>query len=98
MTKYVLKPTEVDAFQYQGEPRDQWPQWLQDYVGAGMLGFAPISLSMTGALLVPSRATQNGSQQECYKGDWIVSASGKNDALVVKGPEFHGLYEEVVYQ
>lgn len=95
MTKYVLKPTEVFAFEYQNQPRDQWPQWLLDYTGASLYGFAPISNNTTGALLVPSRATQNGSQQECYKGDWIVSETGKNDAVVVKGAVFHTLYDPV---
>jgi hypothetical protein len=95
LTNYILKPVEVLAFEYQGEPRDQWPQWVKDYTGATTMGFSPISNSITGALLVPSRATRDGSMGECHKGDWIVSATGKNDALVVKGIEFKTLYSPV---
>lgn len=92
MTKYLSHPVEVFAFQWKGEPRAQWPQWAQDYTGVGEMGAQALSLLPMGTVLVIAKYTSN----QMNKGDWVVSATGKNDAVVVPGHRFAELYQEKV--
>lgn len=32
MTKYVKKPVEVEAFQWNGEPIQDYPEWVSKYI------------------------------------------------------------------
>lgn len=76
MPTYTRKPNAVEAFQYDRQPKAEWPQWLQDYQVATPMGFQGVGAG-AGMLLVP---TKNGPTINVTVGEWVVYENGVKDA------------------
>lgn len=70
---YVRKPTEIRVFPYLGQPRVEWPAWLQDYSVYTPLGEAPVSVDAIGTLIVPA---PSGVATNIVAGGFVVWEDG----------------------
>lgn len=69
---YVRLPSKVKAWQFQGQPQDQWPEWVRDIRVTTPMGQTPIGLG-AGVLLVP---TSTGVTRNAVFGHWVVLEDG----------------------
>ncbi|USN16193.1 hypothetical protein PAPPERLAPAPP_04520 [Brevundimonas phage vB_BpoS-Papperlapapp] len=91
MTKYIRQPNLVEAFQYNRQPKAEWPQWLQDYQIATPMGFQGVGAG-AGVLLVPAK---NGPTINVTVGEWVVY---ENDVLLVfRNDLFEAAFQEEGY-
>ena len=72
MTTFTRKPTAVEAWRYDRQPKTDWPQWLQDFQVTTNMGLQPIGAG-PGVLLIPSKS---GATANVPAGDWIVLENG----------------------
>ncbi|UTC28961.1 hypothetical protein MARCHEWKA_04490 [Brevundimonas phage vB_BpoS-Marchewka] len=91
MTKYTRQPTVVEAFQYDRQPKKDWPQWLQDYQVATPMGFQGVGAG-AGVLLVPNK---NGPTINVTPGEWVVFENGV--LLVFRNDLFEAAFQEEGY-
>jgi hypothetical protein len=65
-------PSKVKAWQFQGQPQDQWPEWVREIRVTTPMGQTPIGLG-AGVLLVP---TASGVTRNAQQGHWLVLEDG----------------------
>lgn len=54
MTDYQRRATPALVYQFAGQPRSEWPQWMQDYTAFTQLGAQPITAAL-GVMMLPTR-------------------------------------------
>jgi hypothetical protein len=69
---YVRLPSQVKAWQFHGQPQDQWPEWVREIRVTTPMGQTPIGLG-AGVLLVP---TASGVTRNAQQGHWLVLEDG----------------------
>lgn len=74
MPQYQRIPQPVDAWQFNGQPRSEWPDFVKDYKEHTMYGVVPVSVSSTGLLLLPTKGQT--SALEVNFGSWLVEENG----------------------
>jgi hypothetical protein len=87
----------VEAYRHTGEPREDWPQWLQDFKGYDRVnGMVGVAVDAVGQLLIP---TPFGPITVKH-GNWIVREPNLIDdedpfTLVhMTDAQFHSAFEE----
>lgn len=76
--KYARKPTAVEAFRWDRQPQEDWPEWITVYRGRDSMGqLAPIGISNVGTLLVAI----DGNVKQVNQGDYLVLESGAEPAI-----------------
>lgn len=85
--KTHYKPLEVKAFQYQGQPRAAWPEWLRNFQTKSEFGQQPVGIGATGEILIPG----SGGMQSAHAGDWIVLDDDK--LTVFRTAKFDRLFQ-----
>lgn len=78
MTLVAPKDQLRDPWQYTGQPRDTWPQWVR----------ACCTFTMSGALLVARRS----GEQEIRKGEWLLRNLDARDPEWVTDAEYRRHY------
>jgi hypothetical protein len=78
---YRTKTRLVEAFRWQGQPREEWPHWATS---------EPFLLEQSGSAL--SAYTLNGPVR-VNRGDWCIC--GEKEIYPCTDEEFHKRYEEV---
>lgn len=87
---YRRKTTPVEAWQYKGQPKAEWPKFVSEYETYTQMGAAKCSTNNMGTMFVPQPGAQ--SALTIGSGDWIVLENSK--LMAFKGAEFAALFEE----
>lgn len=67
--QYRLRPqSPVEAFQWNGEPIEQMPDWIQELEVTTNYGVTGVRQSNIGTLLLPTRS----SAEHVYRGDFFI--------------------------
>lgn len=86
---YVRRPSDIQVFHFQGQHRDEWPDWLRDYsVYTEMTGAASVAVDAVGVMLIPNRENFGSGKP----GDYIVNEAGVVSPYTPK--QFEALFEE----
>ncbi len=88
MTIYHRKPTEAQAWQFQRQPKAEWPAFVTEYEVLTNMGPQRPGLSGVGTLLLPVRSAVNLTANP---GDWVVKENGV--LTVMRPAEFEALFE-----
>lgn len=73
MTDYIRLSTPVKAFQFEGQPQDQWPTWLLEHKVNSTMGMVSPALAQ-GVLLIPQ---MHGPTVNVVPGQYVVLEGGK---------------------
>lgn len=84
--RYVKKPVTVDAFQWKGQPKEEWPDWFVEEWPRMSMG----SVDGCAVLVIP---TLEGVMQAAY-GDWIICGI-RGEIYPCKPDIFEQTYEAV---
>lgn len=89
MTQYRRKPTPAQAWQFNGQPRDEWPEFVAEYTAHTVMGALSVGLSTNGLLMIPVAGEE--SAVAVNYGDWAV-LEGKVLSRV-RNSEFNDKFE-----
>ena len=91
MTQYRRVGTPLNVWQFTGQPREQWPDFVANYQAHTVFGLGKVSVTNTGVLLLPTPGESSG--QAVNHGDWLVEEGGK--IIVARGDYFAAHFEPV---